>query len=213
MTLKEAAALWLERARAEWDAWPHLTAAQRTERFNAYRNDGAMWTGANGKDAWCGFFYAWCAREVHPAIRRLLLPSTYRVTLAGTYGVDTNLWPYRRISAPDGQLAGIRTYHAAHGGERKHLRLKHAPVTWPFTPEPGDLVVIGKGADPNGRHITLLEKWDGQAHTISGNGWGTHSDGTIGNGVVKNVYNPATDIVQILRLAPADLDPALKFER
>jgi hypothetical protein len=191
--MSDQAARALEIADREWHSWLSHRDALRYVREGVRDLRQAL-----GQYQWCGAFTAYCYQAVHPAIRRALFPSVYRLRLLATYGRDTGLWQY---SMANGQP--IREYHAAHGGERFHS------TDWQ-TAQPGDIVLVGKGTP---KHIALvMSRGADSLQCESGNGWGTRGDGTLGAGVVHHSEKPE-QVHHVIRLAPADFDHSLVFER
>jgi hypothetical protein len=138
----------------------------------------------DGDYEWCGAFAAHCWEPfVHPDLRQLYFPSTYRLDCYGRY------------------LSGFKTPNAikilerfpkqAVGG-RKHIRISHeTPVETvnSFGPRAGDILLVGTSTGPGyGAHITIVERWDPATkmfHTVEGNGTGLGPDGKRRQGVVK----------------------------
>jgi hypothetical protein len=201
-------------AHTEWDRWGGLTAAQRRDRTLDFIREGVCDHRSSARGyQWCGAAMAWFYRAtLHPEIRKHLCPSTYRLSVAGRYTTDPGIgWPYPYGRRPGQQAERITDYHVGHGG----LRRWWTGASQATGVLPGDVALVGGPAGGSGRHIVLVvevdadPEWPG-VETLSGNGWGTRSDGSVGAGVVRNHYAYG-DLRRVLRWAPADFDSTLIY--
>jgi hypothetical protein len=145
---------------------------------------------ANGTDAWCGAFVAYCyaGAGLKQQFRKYWLPSCYRMIRGhGTRG------------------------HWAFGTER---------MIAPENALPGDIVIVGDPNNarvPQGSHLTLcvsnrnLDK--GYLDTIEGNANGKFPDGSRGEGVIKQkrylergANGSAYTVMHVIRPLPEDYD-------
>jgi hypothetical protein len=193
----------VQRAKNEWQTWPAVadaSKASRAERIRLYRMDGCGWR----TEEWCGAFVAFCyALAVHPKIRRHLFPSTLRLGLYATQRNDANLWPYRRVRLPSGEVLQLAEVRAQRGGGPLTMRGLDLQSV-----RPGDIVLVKEGIW--GGHITLATAvLDGVIQTISGNTLGRGSDGKQRSvGVVT--YRP-DQIRAAIRPCLCDLDWSLEY--
>lgn len=154
-----------------------------------YASNGLGWASA---DLWCGAFVAYCWKSIHPRLRKDLFASTYRLWLYGQYQADSNLWKPTMANG-----INIRYYNQTHGGLRLFAKDFRCAI-------PGDICIVGQGK--YGSHITLVvNRTDAGLETISGNGLGIRINGSLGPGVVKNLYKPE-QVRFIIRPSVADLD-------
>ncbi len=173
----------------------------------------------NGKPyQWCGAFAAWAWRGagLHPDLGSSWA-STYRLArLYGLYRTDRKIPTPSLVVGPGGEALPLRSYHAAHGGERVCLAGRK-PLDGV---QRGDVALVGKGAC--GSHVTLvlglLEDGSGIS-TVSGNGrgyWPGEYDRPLSTRKVSGVVVadvPWSSVAWLIRPAPADLDRDLVLRR
>lgn len=204
-TPQEAA---LQQAREQLAQWVGLSHAERHARACQYAREGS--DDPDTTPIWCGHFVAWCYRaSLHRELRRHLVPSDYRIGVAGRYATDPGIgWPHTHCGRPGEQPQPIREYHRDHGGERQ-WRAGRRLID---QVEPGGVALVG--AKKWGGHVVLVESVDLEGkglRTISGNGRGMDGAGrTPVDGVVRNLYLWSS-VAWVLRWAPADFDSTLTF--
>lgn len=141
--------------------------------IDSFIRSGLGWTweptyAGDGAFEWCGAFAAWCWAGVKAQLRRQYFASTYRLDR------------YARYQSVNGELN--------RGAGRLIATLdEHSNVT-PWEPRAGDILMIGPPGSGFGKHITLVESFDGKVfHTVEGNGTGTGPHGERQQGVVRAV--------------------------
>lgn len=211
LALAEAARLF---ATDIWDppTSDHRPVAERwrdsiTEMISSDRGLGWSWEGryaGDGSYEWCGAFASrcWSVAGLPVAIRRPFFASCYRLQRWATYHpIDARTPnPAPRADQP----------------RRMCVALDERSTALPVTPQAGDVLIVGGVGTGPGKHVTIVETFDGQAfHTIEGNGRGTGPDGRQRQGVVRGVrplgllhgQGPTTYHARFLiRPAPGDLD-------
>ena len=166
-----------------------------------YIHEGLGWTWepdykGDGDFEWCGAFAAWCWAQAGLKLewRKPFWASTYRL----------DRWA--RYQPFDAKTKNARP---AQGPHRLIADLNEDSESLPFTPQPGDVLLIGPAGSGYGKHICLVESYaNGVFSTIEGNGVGRSSDGQIRQGVVRGKRKLGGDgwhARRLIRPAPGDL--------
>lgn len=156
----------------------------------AYRHDGDF--------EWCGAFAAtaWRTAGLDPELAAVYWSSTYRLD------------KYAQRALAFGSPRELRLRRRVTGLGRKYLPF--GPETTfddvsRFGPRAGDVLIVnGKGY---GQHITLVEAWEpelGAFRTVEGNATGRGPDGTVYQGVTKNL-RPFAVCRRLIRPTAGDL--------
>jgi len=122
---------------------------------------------------WCGLFAGacWHAAGLDPKWLATYFASTYRIDAWANYEAFDAKHPNPRPKD---------------GPYRLIANLDQSSTTLPFTPMPGDILMIGDGHPAFGQHITIVESYAaGVFSTISGNGIGLGPDGKRRRGIVR----------------------------
>ena len=144
----------------------------RENNWGTYKGDGSG-------TQWCGMFAWYCwkhAGSLDPKWLKSYSQSTYR----------NQLWAqYKNWSKND-----LNPRAADPTDRRLYVDLRK-PFPAGFTPQQGDVVIVGDGTPSFGDHITLLTDYDavtGAYKTISGNGGGLGPNGNSREGVSLKTY-------------------------
>lgn len=161
-------------ARGIWDPSRRETgpdAQWARGEIDTYIRHGLGWTweppyAGDGDFEWCGAFAAWCWASVRPQLRKTYFASTYRLDR------------FARYASVNGEKN--------RGSGRLCAELDESSRDLPFTPQPGDILLIGPKGSGYGKHICLVESYtDGVFFTLEGNGNGMAPTGVKWQGVVK----------------------------
>lgn len=159
----------------------------------AYRRDGDF--------EWCGAFASWAWRHagLDPELAEVYWSSTYRLD---RYARRLRAFPTPRNFRLAARLDGAGRLYLPFDGATTYEDLER------FAPRAGDVLIVnGRGY---GQHITLVERWDaelGAMHTVEGNATGRGPDGTIYQGVVRQLRRWSS-FRRLIRPALSDLTGA-----
>jgi hypothetical protein len=133
--------------------------------------------GSQGNEQWCGFTQAkaW-APWVSEATRRTWWASTYRL----------DAWASYRDLEISGKV--YKNPKPASGPLRLYARLDEHSTSLPFTPQVGDILIVGDGKPAYGDHICGVLGYDPKRRvfsTVEGNGVGVGPKGNRRQGIVK----------------------------
>jgi hypothetical protein len=140
--------------------------------IDAYIRKGLGWTweppyAGDGDFEWCGAFAAYCWLSIKPALRKQYFASTFRLDRFARYG----------------SVNGEKNK----GTGRLLAELDENSKTLPWEPRAGDILLIGPKGSGYGKHICLVESFDGKDFkTIEGNGYGLAPNGKVWQGVIRN---------------------------
>jgi hypothetical protein len=141
-----------------------------------YRRDGDF--------EWCGAFAAWCWRHagLDPQLAEIYFSSTYRLDRYASrklaFGTPREVMLRRRLPG-DGRV--------------RHVFGPDSTVedVEEMKPQPGDILLVDTvGGWSYGHHVTIVERWDpelGAFRTVEANATGRLPDGTIAQGVVRQL--------------------------
>lgn len=168
---------------------------------------GWTWEGryaGDGDFEWCGAFAAtcWAKAGLPLAIRKRSWASCHRLQRWASYRPGIDGRPEARPRTGPGRLC-VELHEATHA------------LPAGVTVQPGDVLIVGGVGSGPGKHITLVERFDGDVfYTIEGNGVGLGPDGKRRQGVVhgrrplglRAGQGPQTFHARwLIRPAPADL--------
>lgn len=162
--------------------------------IDTFIHEGLGWTweppyAGDGSFEWCGAFAAFCWRGIKPELRKTYFASTYRLDR------------YARYQSVGGEKNN--------GAGRLIAELDERSTSLPWAPRAGDILTIGPAGSGYGKHICLVESYDGRVFkTIEGNGTGLGPDGKRRQGVVRAVRNLGGGgycARRLIRPAPGDL--------
>ncbi len=128
----------------------------------------------DGQVEWCGIFAAtcWRAAGLDPKWLAKYWASTYRLDLWAHYRSFDDAHPNPKPPSDHRLCAELNAYS----------------TSLPFTPQPGDVLMIGDGSPAMGDHICLVDSYDHDTRTfqtIEGNGTGVGPNGKRLQGVVR----------------------------
>lgn len=158
----------------------------------------------DGDFEWCGAFaaFAWRHAGLDPALAEVYFSSTYRLDKYGrravAFGSPRELLLRRRLPG-DGRVCHVF---------RPETTTEDVEV---MNPQPGDILLVDTvGGWAYGHHVTIVERWDPELasfRTVEGNATGRLPDGTIAQGVVRQL-RPLSVARRLIRPAPGDLTGA-----
>lgn len=132
--------------------------------------------GSPNNEQWCGFTQAWAwAPWIAEDVRKTWWASTYRLDAWARY-------------APL-DMGGKITPNPkpASGPYRLYAKLDEHSTSLPFTPQAGDILLVGDGKPAYGDHVCGVRGYDEKRRmflTIEGNGMGAGPDGKRQHGLV-----------------------------
>jgi hypothetical protein len=150
-----------------------IRAAACKKAIDGFIRRGLGWTweppyAGDSAFEWCGALAAACWPRIKPELRKTYFASTYRLDR------------YARYQSVNGEKNK--------GSGRLIAELDENSKSLPFEPRAGDILIIGPAGSGYGKHITLVESFDGRHFaTIEGNGNGLGPDHKKRQGVVRGI--------------------------
>lgn len=182
----------------------HSELAERSRALIAqFIHEGLGWTEpvlyeGDGDFSWCGAFAAFCWRAAGArlSVRKQHFASTRRLDKWASEASTADPAPRRRLVLG----AGVTEAELA-----------------AFSPQPGDLLLVGAPDSPHGSHIALLASFDPVASafsTFEGNGFGCGpGSDRPREGLVRVVRHlgPDNRLLRVLRLGLLDLTDSVQY--